>query len=144
MLFATVTRVEKPPGPWPSCTYQGPIPDRPRDRKGAGENSLGGEVLGLCDPAFHAAGQDDLLADLVRGLGRERGDLPIVEDAEVVELLLDRGRDVGEFLEVVGDPTGSGEDLVTRIVGRRRQIFDDRLVGGSGVHSHIALGTRNA
>src|SRR5258708_29590962 len=84
-------------------------------------NSLGGEFLGLCDPAFHAAGQSDLLADLVRGLGRERGDLPIVEDAEVVELLLDRGRDMGELLEVVGDAARAGEDLVTRIVDYGRQ-----------------------
>src|ERR1700730_666878 len=110
MPFATVTRVEMHPGPRPSCAYQGPIPVLRRDRKGARTSSLGGQFLGLCDPALHAAGQADLLADLVRGLGREGGDLPIVEDAEVVELLLDRGRDVGELLEVVGDATGSGED----------------------------------
>src|ERR1700722_10410085 len=131
MLFATVTRVEKPPGPWPSCTYQRPIPDRPRDRRGVGELSPGGKFLGLCDPAFHAAGQADLLADLVRGLGRERGNLPIVENAEVVELLLDRGRDVGELFEVVGDAAGSGENLITRAVGHGRQVFGDRLVGGT-------------
>ena len=34
-------------------------------------SSLGGELLGLRDPAFHAAGQPDLLADLVGGLGEK-------------------------------------------------------------------------
>src|ERR1700693_2933721 len=81
-------------------------------------NSLGGEFLGLCDPTLHAAGQSHLLADLVRGLGPERGDLPIVEDAEIVQLLFDRGRYVGELLEIVGDPTGAGKHLVARAVGR--------------------------
>ncbi len=46
--------------------------------------SLGRQFLGLRDPAFHAAGQADFLADLVRGIGAEPGDLPIMEDAEVV------------------------------------------------------------
>src|SRR5580704_7105844 len=124
--------------------YQEPTPDRPRDRKGAGASSLGGELLGLRDPALHAARQADLLADPVRGLGRESGDLPVVEDAEIVELLLDRGRDVGELLEVVGDATGSREDLVTGALGRGRQVFGDRLGGGACIHAHIALGPRNS
>src|SRR5580700_9009499 len=85
---------------------QTPIAERPQ-LAGPITRSLGGKLLGLRDPAFHAAGQPDLLADPVRGLGRERGNLPVVEDAEVVEFLLDRGRDVGELLEVVGNAAGA-------------------------------------
>ena len=55
---------------------------------------FGGEFLRLGDPAVDAAGQSDLFADLVGGVGAELGDLPVVEDAEIVELLLDRRRDV--------------------------------------------------
>src|SRR5262245_20497872 len=63
---------------------------------------LGAQFLRPGNPAFHAAGQADFLADLVRRLRSETGDLPIVENAEIVELLLDRRRDMREFLEIVG------------------------------------------
>src|SRR5579864_9251486 len=77
----------------------------PAARRPARGRSLGRELLGLGDPALHAARQADVLADLVGRIGPERGDLPIVEDADVVELLLDRGRDMAKLLEVVGDAT---------------------------------------
>src|SRR6202030_1888571 len=48
------------------------------------------QLLRLGDPAFDAAGKPDLLADIVGGGRRQFGDLRVVEDAEVVELLLDR------------------------------------------------------
>src|SRR5579872_1460495 len=54
------------------------------------------------DPAFDPAGKPDLLADLVRRSRGQLGNLPEVENAEVVELLFDRRRHTGEFLEIVG------------------------------------------
>src|ERR1043166_8780839 len=57
---------------------------------------LGDELFRLRDPAFDAAGQSDLLADLL-GIGAAKlGDLRVVEYAEVVELLLDRAGDAGQ------------------------------------------------
>src|SRR5580700_7957335 len=58
--------------------------------------------LGLGYPAIRPARKSDLFADLVRGVVIEFGQLPIVEDAEIVELLLDRAGHAGEFLEIVG------------------------------------------
>src|SRR5208337_1708888 len=66
-----------------------------------------GQLLGLRDPTVHAAGQPGFLADLASGVCTEPGDLPIVEDAEIVELLLDRRRHVMELLEIIGDPARS-------------------------------------
>src|SRR5438876_1061743 len=47
------------------------------------------QLFRLGDPAFHAAGESNLLADLVGGVGTKSCDLPVVEDAEVVKLFLD-------------------------------------------------------
>src|SRR5437016_441816 len=47
---------------------------------------LGAELLRLRNPTVDAARQADLFADVVRGFRAERRDLPIVEDAKVVEL----------------------------------------------------------
>src|SRR6266481_3602626 len=62
---------------------------------------FGGKRLGLGDPAIGAARKSDLFTDLVRGIVVEFGKLPVMEDAEVVELLLDRTRHAGKLLEVV-------------------------------------------
>src|SRR3954452_16198726 len=72
-----------------------------------------GQRLGLGDPAIGAARKSDLFADLVRGIVIELGELPVVEDAEVVELLLDRTRHAGELLEVVGGTARAGQALET-------------------------------
>ena len=42
-------------------------------------------LLCLGNPAFHAAGRPDLLANLVTA-GSKARDLPVVEDAKIVEL----------------------------------------------------------
>src|ERR1700674_159922 len=64
---------------------------------------LGRQFLRLGNPAFDAAGKSDLFADIVRGGRGEIGDLLIVEDAKIVEFLLDGRRNAGKLLEVVGD-----------------------------------------
>src|ERR1700744_5167959 len=102
------------------------LPTRPRQRSGtlissrddsrhkAGHPNLfrlGGERLGLGDPGIGAAGQSNLFADLVCGVVIELGELPVVENAEVVELLLDRTRNAGQLLEVVGGTARTGEAL---------------------------------
>src|SRR5262249_50739030 len=61
--------------------------------------------------------QADLLADIMGGGRAEAGDLPIVEDAQIVELLLDRGRHPGKLLEVVGDPTWTGQRFKAQSIG---------------------------
>src|SRR5205085_1900186 len=58
-----------------------------------------GERLGLGDPGVGPARQTDFFADLVRRVVVELGELPEVEDAEVVQLLLDRTGHAGELLE---------------------------------------------
>ena len=89
-----------------------PVRLRARGRQRRRAAALGRlSSLRLGDPAVDAAGQSDLFADLVRRLGAELGDLPVVEDAEVVELLLDRRRHAGELLEVVGDAARPGQRL---------------------------------
>src|SRR6476620_465351 len=72
---------------------------------------FGGQRLGLGHPGIRAAGQTDLFADLVRGGMIELGELPVMEDAEVVELLLDRARHARELLQVVGGAARTGQTL---------------------------------
>src|SRR6202051_176594 len=73
-----------------------------------------GHRLGLGHPAIGARRKSDFFADLVGGVVIEFGELPIVEDAEVVELLLDRAGHAGELLEVVGSSPRPGEPLEAR------------------------------
>src|SRR5436190_23562934 len=70
-----------------------------------------GQRLGLGNPAIGAARKSDLFTDLVRGVVVEFGELPVVEDAEIVELLLDRTRHAGELLEIVGGATRTCQTL---------------------------------
>src|SRR2546421_12810073 len=61
---------------------------------------LGTNFLSLRDPALNSARQPDLLTDIVGGFRSEFGNLPIMEDAEIVEFFLDRRRNAGQFLEI--------------------------------------------
>src|SRR5215468_4570212 len=70
-----------------------------------------GEGLGLRDPGVGAARQADLFADPMGGVMIELGELPVMEDSEIVELLLDRARHAGELLEIVGGAARAGEAL---------------------------------
>src|ERR1700738_394778 len=82
-----------------------------------------GQRLGLGDPAVGAARKSDLFADLVGGVVVEFGKLRIVEDAEVVELLLDRTGHAGELLEVVGAAARPCKTLEARGLRRRRDFL---------------------
>ena len=75
------------------------------------------QLLGLSDPAFHPSRQSDFFADLVCGLGSEPGDLPIMEDAQVIKSFFDGRRDMGELLEIVSDATRTGQDFESRGFG---------------------------
>src|ERR1700744_1663474 len=99
---------------------------------------LGGERLGLGDPGVGAARETDLFPDLVRGVVIELGELPVVEDAEVVELLLDCTRHAGQLLEVVGGAAGTGEALEPACRRRGRDFFGDGLRGSTDVDARIA------
>src|SRR4051794_7091112 len=92
-----------------------------------------GERLGLGDPRVGPARQTNLFADLVRAVVVELGKLPVVEDAEVVELLLDRTRDAGELLEIVGGATRAGQSLELRGSQCGRKLFLQRRGGSADV-----------
>ena len=86
---------------------------------------FGRQFLGLGDPALNTARQTHFFADVMRGGGRELGKLRVVEDAKIVELLLDRRRNAGEFLEVVGNAARTGK-LLEAEIGRascRERVF---------------------
>src|SRR6185437_4724441 len=105
---------------------------------------FGGHRLGLGDPAVGAARKSDLFTDLVRGGVVEFGELPIVEDAEIVELLLDRAGHAGELLEVVGRAARTGQALEAGGRRSRRDFLAHRLRRGTDVDAGIALRPRNA
>src|SRR5215470_13229265 len=110
--------------------------------RGEGEILLGTEFLGLGDPAVDTSRQPDLLADIVGGSRTETGNLPVMEDAQVIELLLDRRRYAGKFLEVVGNAARPGQRLEAQSVGLfRRNRFGDRFLGGPNVDAQFALRT---
>ena len=78
-----------------------------------------GQRLGLGYPGIGTARQTNVFADLVRGVVIEFGKLPVVEDAEVVELLLDRAGDARKLLEIVGGAPRSREPLEAGRLRRR-------------------------
>src|SRR5689334_7995260 len=128
-------------------------PSRPGDpgharlARGERPNLFGRQFLGLYDPAIDAAGQSDLFADVVRGLRIELGDLREVEDAEVVELLLDRRRHAGQLLEIVCNTARARQLLEAEIAGRgrgRNLFLHDRLFGSAGIDAHFTLRGRNS
>ena len=103
-----------------------------------------GHRLGLGHPAIGSARKSDLFADLVRGVVVEFGELPVVEDAEIVELLLDRAGHAGELFEIVGSPPRPGQTLEARRLRRYLNFFADRMSGSADVDAGIALRARNA
>src|SRR6201996_394840 len=103
-----------------------------------------GKRLGLGHPGIGAGRQTDFFADLVGGVVVEFGELPVVEDAEVVELLLDGAGHAGELLEVVRRATWAGEALEAGSLRRGRNFFAYRLRGGADIDAGIALCPRNA
>src|ERR1700730_13615722 len=98
-----------------------------------------GHRLGLGHPAIGARRKSDFFADLVGGVVIEFGELPIVEDAEVVELLLDRAGHAGELLEGVGSPPCHGQALEADRLRRGRNFLPNWMGGGADIHARIAL-----
>src|SRR5271165_6639591 len=80
----------------------------------------------------------------MRGVVIELGQLPVVEHAEVVELLLDRTRHALQLLEVVGGAARTGQALEAGRLRRGRDLLGHRLGGGTDVDTGIALRPRNA
>src|SRR5688572_12280820 len=105
---------------------------------------LRSQFLRLRDPAFHPAGQSKLFTDLVGGFGPEARNLPVMEYAQIVELLFDCRRHVMQLLEIIGYATGTRKYFVARAVGGGRKLFCDRIRGGTGVDAKLALCSRNA
>src|SRR6202163_4502246 len=103
-----------------------------------------GHRLGLGHPAVGAAWQSDFFADLVRGVVVEFGQLPVMEDAEVVELLLDRAGYAGELLEIVGGTARPGQTLEGRRLRRHRNLFADGMRRRADIDPGFALRARDA
>src|SRR5690349_2168747 len=103
-----------------------------------------GQRLGLGDPAIGTARKSDLFTDLVRGVVIEFGELPVVEDAEVVELLLDRTRHAGELLEVVGGAARTCQTLEALLMRRSGDFLAGRVGGRTDIDAGIALRAGNA
>src|SRR3979411_1439089 len=103
-----------------------------------------GHRLGLGHPAVGAAWQSDFFADLVRGIVVEFGQLPVMEDAEVVELLLDRAGYAGELLEIVGGAARPGQTLERRRLRRHRDFFADGMRRRADIDPGFALRARDA
>jgi hypothetical protein len=97
------------------------------------------QFFGLGDPAVHPTGEPHLFADLARGIAAQSRQLPVVEDAEIVELLFDGGGYVMKFLEIVSDATGTGEDLVAWAFRSRRKLFGYGLGSRTRIYSGLAL-----
>src|SRR5579864_307836 len=100
---------------------------------------LRGQFLGLRDPAVNTAGQTHFFADIVRGFLVELGDLAVVEDAKIVELLLDCRRNAGQFIQIVGHAARPRQLLEAEVAWRRRgrHRLDDRLFGSTDVDARF-------
>src|SRR5258706_10508920 len=98
-----------------------------------------GHRLGLGHPAVGSARKSDLFADLVRGVVIEFGQLPVMEDAEIVELLFDRTGHAGELLEIVGGTARPGQTLEARRLRGSRNLFADGMGRRADVDPGFAL-----
>src|SRR3977135_3003718 len=105
---------------------------------------FGGHRLGLGDPAVGTARKSNLFTDLVRGVVIEFGELPVVEDAKIVELLLDRAGHAGKFFQVVGSDTRAGKALEADRLRRRRDFLAHRMRRGADIDAGLTLRPRNA
>src|SRR5215510_1521594 len=80
----------------------GPHRLRRLDRCGPAQgDAVRRKLLRLRDPPFDATGKSHFFADLVGVLRHQLGDLRVVEDAEIVEALLDGARHASELAQIV-------------------------------------------
>src|SRR5205085_9684439 len=98
----------------------------------------------LGNPGVGAARKSDFFADLVGGAVIELGELPVMEDAKIVELLLDRAGNAWQFLEVVGGAPRTRKALEAARLRRGRNFLGDGLGGRTDVDARIALAARDA
>src|SRR3981081_116698 len=97
-----------------------------------------GHRLGLGHPAVGATWQSALFADMVRGVVIEFGELPVMEDAEVVELLLDRAGHAGAVLAGGGRAERAGPALEACGLGSCRDFFAHRMRRGADIDAGFA------
>src|SRR5579863_8175355 len=100
--------------------------------------------LGLGHPAIGPARKPNLFADMVGGVVIELGELPIVENAEIVELLLDRAGHAGELLQIVGSATRPGKTLEAQSLRCGRYLLARGMRGSADIDPGFALRARNA
>src|SRR5690242_13928815 len=103
---------------------------------------LRSQFLRLGYPAVDTAGQANLFADVVSSLRVELGDLRIVKNTEIIELLFDCRRDAWKLFEIVGNAARARQLFETEVAcrGCRRNLLgDDRLFRGTKVDAHLAL-----
>ena len=116
-------------------------------RRGAGVCSSGLDHRpGLGDPAvaLDAAVQLEVAVELGDVARLHGGELPVVEDAGLVELLLELRADAVELGQIVRSAARGGEALELlacsagggRIV--RRQLLGDRVLGGADIDARGA------
>src|SRR4051812_24339058 len=103
-----------------------------------------GEGFGLCHPRIGAAWKTNFFADLVRRVVIEFGELPVMEDAQIVELLLDRTGNAGELLQIIGGAARSGETLEADRLRRCRDCLTRWMRRSADIDSRVALCARNA
>src|SRR5829696_7175878 len=110
---------------------------------------------GLGDPAVpvDAAVELEIGVDLLHVLGLHRGELPVMVDAGVVELLLELRPDPVELGQVVRSAARGGEklELLDRLglsgrglVGVRRKLLHRRRLGGADIDPELAMTARDA
>src|SRR6185437_3524972 len=127
-----------------SATAAGRVPIRCGGKR---PGSLRRQFLRLGDPAVDAAGKPNFFAEIVSGFRVELGELRIVEDTEIVQLLFNRWRDAGQLLEIIRTATRPGQLLEAKITGcrcRRYRLGNDRLLGRADINAHLTLSTGNS
>src|SRR5262249_5113383 len=130
----------------PRSRWEGrPVADRMRDGDRKSLLSLPAQFLGLSNPAVDAAGQTDFFAHFIGGGRAQSGTFPEVENAEVIELLLDCRRDAMQLLEVIRNAAGARQTLEPEptISLLRRNVLDYRRFSRADVDPHFALRARD-
>src|SRR5262249_46333149 len=106
---------------------------------------IGAQSLSLGDPPADTARQAAPLADVGGSFRAQAGNLAIMENGQIVELLLDRWRHADKLLEVVGHAPRTGQLLESDAFRLfLRQFLAERLLGGADVDAEVALGAGDA
>src|SRR3979411_2827585 len=82
-----------------------------------------GHRLGLGHPAIGARRKADFFANFVGGVVIEFGQLPIMEDTEIVEIFLDRTGQASKLFGIVGGAARTRQTLEAGRLWRRRNFL---------------------